>query len=609
MYVQWMEKQSCAFRSRELTAIVSGSQLGWMKSGTEQPLPENARVWLRVSPVTTAWSGGSFFSRLTREGLPSRLAALGIRGIFFTGTAETGDEWKGRTPAEELGQDAISLGFGHVSGTEKEYETLGETLAQAGLLTGGQLLPAALGAGPDFSLALRNVRDYPGLFTLIEISREAWALLPVTADEDWSAIDAALLRTLRQRGILPDILAGELHFPDRSGWMVSGKVVGSDGKTRRWACRWHFSLDRPVLHWDDPSGTARRIMEAGAILEAGLRHSLLLGLRLNAWAGLEAASLTDSKDTSLEPAGSALRDLARHIHHYGAAVMVEDVFPQEAVPLLQSCGADAVRDPFMEPALSLSLLQENAAPLRKALRRSLALKVNHTGLWHGPRDGMPAPDTLPLPPDWVSLLVHKGRLRLNAPTLAAVVCGLAPAQNPSPEQLPALLDIHELQIALNALQPGLLMLSGSDLSVSIPEGHSLPAVPPSWILDSGPVTRQGLPAGRALSEEAARLSGTVPPDVRLKGILELREASGIACGTLMDVPDAGDSVIALLSRLPSGKFLAVFGNVSPQPVQLEPAFAAWNGPSRIDARTGQTAGTSFSLPAWSWKAFYLPARP
>lgn len=392
--------------------------------------------------------------------------------------------------------------------------------------------------------------------------------------------------------------------------MVSGQVVGVDGDTRRWACRWNLSPDRPVMHWDDTSGSARRVMESSAILEAGLRHSALLGLRMEAWSGLEVASPATSSKERLEPALSALRELTRHIHHYGAAVLVEDAFSPDSIPLLQACGADAVRDPFMEPALSLSLLNESAEPLQKALRRSLSLNVNHALLWRGPRDGMPAPESLPLPSDWSPLLVHKGLLRLNAPTLAAVVCGLAPGlSHPSPEQLSAILDIHELQIALNALMPGLLMLSGSDLSVSIPEGHSLPAVPPSWILEPSPVTRQGLPAGRSLAGDATLLRNTPLPETRLKNILELRASSGVARGTFIDAPDVGaPGVIALLSRLPSGKMLAVFGNVSSQTAQITPSFPAWNGPSRTDALSGQSAGTSLSLPAWNWKAFYLPAQ-
>ncbi len=609
MYVQWMEKQSAVFHSRELAAIVSGSRLSWTKSGAERPLPEGADVWLRVSPVTATWANGSFFSRLAGDGLPARLAALGIRGIFFTGVAETGDEWKGRSPAEELGQDAISLGFGHASGTEKEYADLGEALAGSGILTGGQLFPPAPGMGADFALALRNVREYPGMFSLMEVPSQEWPLLPKVEEEDWAALDIAMVRTLRQRGILPEALVTELNTRETGGWMVSGSVVGVDGQARRWICRWSLSPHRPVMHWDDPSCSARRVMESSAILEAGLRHSALLGLRMEAWAGLEVASLTTTPKERLEPAGSALRDLTRHIHHYGAAVLVEDVFSPEAVSLLQACGADAIRDPFMEPALSRSLLRENAAPLQKALRRSLSLNVDHARLWRGPRDGMPDPEALPLPPEWAPLLEHKGRLRLNAPTLAALVCGLAPGMNPDPDQLSALLDIHELQIALNALMPGLLMLSGSDLSVSVSEGHSLPAVPPSWALDPSPVTRQGLPAGRALAKDAALLRGKPLPEMRLKNILALRASSGVARGTFIDAPDAGDpGVIALLSRLPSGKLLTVFGNFSSQNAEITPPFPEWNGSSRTDALSGQAAGISFSLPAWGWRAFYLPAR-
>ena len=577
----------------------------------EHQLPPGSDVWLRVSPITTAWAhADSFFSRLSQGGLPEHLAHLGIQGIFFSGAADTGDEWKGRSPAVWLGQDAVSLEFGRISGTKQEYKTLLEQLGRAGLLTGGRLLPAAPGMGPDFALAVRSVRNYPGMFTLMEIPPLVWTSLPQCKEGEWIPLDNGQLFILRQQGVIPSSLSQDLSSGQACGWMVSGPVVGVDGVTRRWACRWYGSPDRPVLHWDDPSGTARRLMESSAILEAGLRHSFLLSLSLEAWSGLEVAPSCPSSvsvETFLEPAVSALRDMTRHIHHYGAAVLLEDTFPPSAIPVLQACGTDAVRDTFMEPSLSLSLLQSDAAPLRNALRHSLELGVDHTRLWHGPRDGMPTNSSLPLPPAWSSMLTHDGELRLNAPTLAAVICGLKPGDvHPAPEHLSALLDIHELQIAMNALIPGLLVLSGSDLSVSIPDDLAETAVPPAWILDAVPSTRQGLPAGRSLAGDTSLLPGVLSAENRLKKILNLRSISEISRGTLVDVPDSGNqAVIALLSRLPSGKILAVFGNFSAHPVHIRPTFPAWQENSRNDALSGQNVGTSIKLSAWGWRSFYL----
>ena len=106
-YVQWLEEQACLRRSAELTAVVSGSSLNWKNSSGDTPFPDAARTWFRASPVLTAWSGHDSFLKALGEGPRLRqLAELGVQGIFLSGTADTGDEWAGRSPARGLEKTA-----------------------------------------------------------------------------------------------------------------------------------------------------------------------------------------------------------------------------------------------------------------------------------------------------------------------------------------------------------------------------------------------------------------------------------------------------------------------------------------------------------------------
>ena len=178
-YIQWMEEQACLRRATGLTAVVSGSSLGWQRSSLESLLPNDARTWFFASPALTAWSGyDSFAAALQGERTAERLAGLGIHGVMLSGLADTGDEWAGRSPAAGLGEDAVSLSFGRLAGTEKDFAAWTAELSRNGLLPGGMLLPANTGAGPDFFLSLRSVRDYPGLYAMAEILPEFWPLLP-----------------------------------------------------------------------------------------------------------------------------------------------------------------------------------------------------------------------------------------------------------------------------------------------------------------------------------------------------------------------------------------------------------------------------------------------
>ena len=615
-YIQWLEEQACLRRSAEITSVVSGSALNWRYGSRTSLLPEQARTWFRASPALTAWAGQvSFLSALGRKNTAEELASLGIRGLYLSGMTDTGDEWQGNSPARGLGEDAAGISFGRTAGGKEEYDALLASLAGAKLLIGGAMLPAHTGMGPDFFLALRSVRDYPGLYAMLEVPGELQHVLPELEPQMQAALSSRETEALAAQGLMaPALVQDAQGFTEEArGWAATGPVVGVDGVKRRWIYRWYARPERPVLYWDDPSGAARRIMEAALIEQAGLRHQALVGIQAAAWMGLDAPSPGDSSAAKddLEPGLSALSTLARNAHRYGAALLMEDSLPMERLTALQRTGVDFCFDSVLFPALEQSLLLQNADPVRQSLRRSLSLGVDHKALWREAADGLPrraGEELLPLMPEgWASILTpQNGRgeaPRINALALAAASLRLPPGKAPDEALASVVEDAHMLQIAARAFLPGLLMISGSDLSGALPLGEDWPATPPLWQMDAMPASRRGLPSGLALY----RRPGSDAKN-RLSTMIAAREDCGISMGSLTLVPDCTEkSVLITVSSLPSGASLVFFGNFSEKGTTVAPEFSLWNSASsRVDLVTGQSVPEGkVTLSPRGWKTVML----
>ena len=619
VYVQWLEEQACLRRASDITAVVSGSPLGWRRSSRESLLPEEANVWFFASPALTSWSGyETFASALTGERAAERLASLGMRGVMLSGLADTGDEWAGRSPAAGLGEDAVGLDFGRLTGTEKDVAAWQAALARNGLLPGGTLLPANTGRGPDFFLSLRGVRDYPGLYAMTELPPQSAPLLPSLKEDAAAPLSARSAAALAALDALPAPLEQDAaHFPAPArGWAVTGPVTGVDGVTRRWAYRWYGRFDRPVLHWDDPSGAARRVMQADVILHVGLRHEVLIGVSAGAWLGLDAARPRSGEEkpafSALEPGLSALRDLTRNAHRYGAAVLVRDALPPELLPQLQDSGADFFFDGVLFPALEQSLLAGDAGAVCESLRRALASGTDQRRLWRMAPNGLPRPEDdalLPLlPKDWADFLTSSrlGRdgLRINAAMLAAAACGVSPGKSPDAAASSAVRDAHELCLAVRAFLPGLFMISGTDLDGSLPLGADGSGTPPLWQLGNAPSSRRGLPSGLALYR---RVPGS-DMDGPLRTMLTARASCNIASGTLAAVPSCTDSgVLITASTLPDGGTLVFFGNFAARSAVFSPDFPLWKKASeRFDPVSGSAVSPGeITLAPHGWRTVIL----
>src|SRR6185503_7704743 len=101
--------------------------------------------------------------------------AGGIKDMEFTPTI---DGWF----------DRIGLDQAPELGTEEDFAQMVENAKQQGAIIAGDLVPLHSGLGPDFRLAERAYKDYPGLYNIVEIAQAHWGLLPPVNDPWGTAV-------------------------------------------------------------------------------------------------------------------------------------------------------------------------------------------------------------------------------------------------------------------------------------------------------------------------------------------------------------------------------------------------------------------------------------
>src|SRR5439155_18389549 len=130
-----------------------------------------ASVWLLDYPGSVITPPGE--SVLATWGDPRLWDALRDLGIdlLHTGPVNRAGGVEGRryTPTIDGWFDRISLELDPALGTEKEYARMAEVAGRRGGAIAGDLVPLHTGLGADFHLGLRGYRDYPGMYTMVEI--------------------------------------------------------------------------------------------------------------------------------------------------------------------------------------------------------------------------------------------------------------------------------------------------------------------------------------------------------------------------------------------------------------------------------------------------------
>ncbi|MDR1125491.1 MAG: hypothetical protein LBM64_05445 [Deltaproteobacteria bacterium] len=668
-YIQYMEKLSMLGQSHELADIVSGSNLSWRAGGSE-PTPavflQRAGVWVRIHPQTVLAPGR--LSPLSQLGGPvfwSSLQKGHINGLYLAPLGGAGGLWDYEGGRSYSGNDDVAqFDLARHIGTEDDYKAVIRSAQNSQALTGAALAPAAPGVGPDFFLAVRDVRAYPGLYCMVEVPREQWSMLSSLKSGEWSLEELSSTQTaqLERYGIAPtSFRQDKLSFLDKSGWGATSEVRGLDGNMRRWVYRYYGDYKRPVLNWADPSSTARQVLSGSVIRQVGMLGNGLSGYSVAPFIGLErddALSLSGAvaaaqRKNTYSMALSASLDLARQIRSYGGWSWLSDQLPLPVMQMFLESGPDFVMDGVTSPAAEHALLSGDAALLRFMLdeamrsgldfRRLVHYSTGHEGISYklphlqylrdsrelvGQRAGRadaiyrrvldqarqprtPAPGRLagqlpayPIttaggqvkPPAQPSSQAPAGKRELMAADfennvlyqtpagLAAAALGLPLDGDLSESDKAEIRKGHSLLLTFKAMQPGLLMLSGQDLTGAMPLNWTsiydterewkkylatLGTYPLQGSTRSVVVNALGLPQARNIYGPIDEQ--TFNPDsflLWLGELMKLREELGLAGGQMTGQLKGEDpNLVCLVTEVPEREvFVIALYNFTRQPI-------------------------------------------
>lgn len=391
-YIGWLEKESIFNASPEKIKIVAGTQFAWNFSAAKH---EKSNI-LAVSPV---WLQINPYKILQQDQTPLKMFVNNskllkdeqIHGLYFYPTKDASFEDIHNSSSENRSKQysPVSLGLSKEIGTKRELTQLGS----GQMYTAGNILPASLGIGADFLLALHGVREYPGLFMMVEVPKELWHILPQTSRENSfspTALADSELLPLKEAGIIPHGFYRDYFndFPE-SSFAVSNEITGYDGVTRRWLYRYVNNPYSVVLNFYDPSFQSQRILAASIIEEIGLLKQGIVSVSVQDIWGQESmqdkitAKNLLSPLTYPQPALFTLESINRSVHGYGAWTFCRDNFAPEFIKILQNAQTDFVADTLLIPALEQAFLQENNTLLIKAFKFLQEQKIDEQSLWHG----------------------------------------------------------------------------------------------------------------------------------------------------------------------------------------------------------------------------------
>ncbi len=613
--LRWLEERSMLLQAREAARDVSGKGEQW-RHPYGSPRPRDAvrlaSAWLLDYPGSVITPPGtSVIGTWADERLWEALGALGV-DLLHTGPLNRAGGVRGTswTPTRDGWFDPVSLDLDPALGTEEDYARMVAAAGERGASIAGDLVPLHTGLGPDFHLALRAYKDYPGMYTMVEVAREDWGLLP-EVDGPWGVahvpVDPA--KRLTRKGYIPGVINSNDADPGArswSGWSASGEVSGADGRTRRWVYLHYFKETQPTLNWLDPSFAAQRAV-AGGVTRSLRRGAKVLRLDAVPFLGIEQKPDTAETLHYLHPLSVAGTNyLAFLVRKLGGHTFHELNVPLESLKNYTRDGPDLSYDFFTRAQCLHALLTGDAAPLRLAFRWLLEAGVQPVSLVHDLQNHDEITYQLVEPEHRKDQTFALGQRKLTggqlrermlaemrekvagpaapynklyrpqkdgvATTFAGFIAPALGVRDPyhaTPEQVELVRRGHLLLAAANALQPGVFSLSSWDLVGALP----VPEVAVSRLTKGGDyrwVNRGGVdlmgasPAAKESAygvPRAKALYGPLPGQLRdpgsfasrLKAMLAARKKARIAEGELVAVPEPASTAVCLLvMRLPSG---------------------------------------------------------
>lgn len=616
-YIQFLEQNSMLFQASRVAEPISAAGTQWgPEFGTPKPAEARdlASVWMFRYPLSTIPQMGSTVIATWAD--PTFWTTAGDLGVELLRTNPVqragGIEEREFTPTVDGFFDRIGYDIAPELGTNEQFQQLVANANQNGATVGSDLVPTHSGLGPDFWLAARGYKDYPGLYSMVEIPEEHWGLLP-TVDDIWSSeyVTIENARRLEELGFIPGVFSVADSDPNAdqwSGWRALAPIVGVDGTTRRSVYAHVFKPEQPLYNWLDPTFAAQRLNindAANHILNRGVQ---MLRLDANTFLGLEPQN--PSSDASIyltDLARVATNEIAMATRKLGGFSYQEFAGPLEVLKNFAPNGPDLSYDFFTRAQTLYGLINGDAQPLRLAHHFLLEAGIQSSTLIHdmqnhdeitfqtfvlGSKDDFQfegqtlngknlQEEILETMRTTVGAKPYTELYREAEDGVATTYAGFVAAAfdiddpyNATPAQIEQIRRGHLLVAHANAMIPGVFSFSEWDAVGALPiplesiPGNLTSGGDVRWV-NRGGVDLMGTSTRTTTAifelPEAQALYGPLPQQLqdqnsfmsRLKQMLAAREQYGIKDATMNAVPPVNDSSVAVLAMTLPDSDLAI----------------------------------------------------
>ena len=622
MDIEYLEKNSMLYRSKELAKIYSGKKDQWQHPygfpQTEKLINTSSNWFTSYAPSTLKSSNQSLWTYLGNEKLWKYLQTIGIDGIHLGPTRLAGEITDtGISPSVDGGFDPISYQLASQYGSLREYESFVKTVKKHNAIIIGDLVPGHTGRGFDFQLALRYYKDYPGIYHMVEINHSDWPLLPkVKGDKISVNLDPLEVLSLKQKGYIAGPLKRVLFFDSiakKTNWDATKEITGVDGKKRRWVYLHYFKDNQPSLNWLDPSFAANRVISGDIITSYDFLSQKILRMDANAFLGVEINLFGKHAYSEAHPLSIVASDsIAMLTRKLGGFTFQELNMSLNDIKKSMQFGPDLSYD-FLERAASFhALLQKDTSFLQLCMCLLLEKGMQPMQFVHALQNH----DEINF--ELIHFLNSKECFSLNGQIykghelrkeildqdfnklykktnyicsietgpcttilgLCAASLGIKDIYKMSTEEKQLVKKAHLLLAFFNAMQPGVFAISGWDIVGALPlkkdivepyakDGDKRWANRGSYdLLGNCKKVKESLP-------ESVALYGTIPSQMKdpnsflssLKKILKARKDYLIESATLLSVPKVKNpSLIVLIHRLSKSDLLQIsainFSNVA-----------------------------------------------
>ncbi|AIB36734.1 MULTISPECIES: maltose alpha-D-glucosyltransferase [Pseudomonas] len=614
-HVNWLVEQSMLHAARQRARLYSGQGRLWQQPYA-QTRPRDATalssVWFTAYPASIVTrEGGTVLEALGDEALWHALSKIGIQGIH-NGPLKKSGGLKGtqHTPTIDGNFDRISFEIDPELGTEAQLQALTRMAAAHNAVIIDDVIPSHTGKGADFRLAEMAYEDYPGLYHMVEIREEDWALLPdVVEGRDAQNLSPAQVDALRDKHYIVGQLQRVIFFEPgvkETDWSATDVVQGVDGKPRRWVYLHYFKEGQPSLNWLDPTFAAQQMIIGDALHAIDVMGAKILRLDANGFLGVERKldGTAWSESHPLSITGNQL--LGGAIRKAGGFSFQELNLTVDDIASMSHGGADLSYDFITRPAYQHALLMGDAEFLRLMLREmhrqgidpgslihalqnhdELTLELVHFWTLHAHDTFLYQGQTFPgnILREHIREQMYERLAGEHAPynlkfvtngvscTTASIITatlGIRDLEAITAADIQQIRQIHLLLVMYNAMQPGVFALSGWDLVGALP----LAAEEVEHLMQDGDTRwiHRGAYDLVDLNPDAQLSSGHMPRSNSLYGslntqlqdpesfasqlqkILAVRRAYDIAASRQILVPEVENSaLLVMVHELPAGK--------------------------------------------------------